>query len=118
MAIASNAAFALAPDLFRPFDSPVPVDLMGLDYLDFEAKLRATAGDAVATARVVAELQRAWTALRPQVVAAGATGASESFDAHVAAMKRLLERGDAAALAAEAQHGLDLVDELEQVFAA
>jgi hypothetical protein len=50
-------------------------------------------------------------------VAAGGTAAAGRFDAHVTAMRSLV-RGHAStrALAREAQHGLDLVDEVEEVY--
>jgi hypothetical protein len=88
-----------------------------MDYSDFEAKLQALAGHRARVAKAADGLAGVWAALRARVVAAGGKAAAGRFDAHVAAMRSLLG-ADAPerALAREAQHGLDLVDEVEQVY--
>jgi hypothetical protein len=116
VALASNRAFALMPDFFAHYDSPIPPAVTALDHLDFEAKLQARAGHVAAIAPAVAQLDGTWTALRPDVVgAAGGSHVAARFDAHVARMHRLAARGGHAA-ATEAQRGLDLVDEIEAVY--
>jgi hypothetical protein len=116
VALASNRAFALMPDFFAHFDSPIPPAVTALDHLDFEAKLQARAGHVAAIAPAVAQLDRTWTALRPDVVGlAGGRHVAARFDAHVARMHRLAARGGPGA-AREAQRGLDLVDEIEAVY--
>jgi hypothetical protein len=115
VAIASNRAFALMPGFFAHYDSPIPPAVTSLDHLDFEAKLQARAGHVAAIHPAVAELERTWSALRPDVVEAGGRRVAARFDAHVARMGRLAPRGGKAA-AREAQRGLDLVDEIEAVY--
>jgi DNA-binding transcriptional LysR family regulator len=44
----TNRAFGLVPGFFALYESRVPADVIQLDYLDFEAKLRAKAGDGAA----------------------------------------------------------------------
>lgn len=118
VALASNRAFGMVPGFFALYKSPVPAAVTTLDYLDFEAKLRAKAADPAAVRRAVAGLDATWTRLRPGFVRAGGTRVAPSFDAHVAAMRRLASEEDALPRAqAEAQHGLDLVDKLEDVYA-
>jgi hypothetical protein len=117
LALASNQAFAMVPAFFARYENPIPANVMLLDYLDFEAKLRAEAGDAAAVRIAVARLDRTWRGLREGVVQAGGTQAAHAFDAHVARMRRLAAVGAAGAAAVrEAQHGLDLVDEVEGVY--
>jgi hypothetical protein len=115
VAIASNRAFALMPDFFAHYDSPIPAAVTSLDHLDFEAKLQARAGHTAAIQPAVAELKRTWLALRPDVVEAGGRRVAARFDAHVARMVRLAPRGGQAVVR-EAQRGLDLVDEIEGVY--
>jgi hypothetical protein len=115
VAIASNRAFGLIPNFFAHYDSPIPPQVTALDHLDFEAKLQARAGDAAALRSAVNGLGRMWARLRPGVVAAGGRRVAARFDAHVARMGRLAADGGPAA-AREAQHGLDLVDEIEAVY--
>jgi hypothetical protein len=115
VAIASNRAFALIAAFFAHYDSPIPPQVSTLDNLDFEAKLRAKAGDTGALRSAVSGLGVTWAKLRPQVVAAGGGRVAARFDAHVERMGRLAAIGGAGA-AREAQRGLDLVDELEAVY--
>jgi hypothetical protein len=117
VALSSNRAFEMVPGFFARFESPVPADVLRLDYLDFEAKLRAQAGDREALRTAVAGLDRTWAGLRAGFVRAGGRDVAPAFDAHVARMRRLAAAPDAAAAGREAQHGLDLVDELEEVYA-
>jgi hypothetical protein len=116
VALASNHAFEAVSGFFALYESRVPAAVTTLDYLDFEAKLRAKAGDRAAVRAAVARLERTWSALRPRVVAAGGSEPAEKFDAHAKAMRRLAGAGAQAAAVREAQHGLDLVDELEEVY--
>ena len=120
VALAANRAFELVPGLFAVYRDPVPSDVTRLDYLDFEAKLEALAGQRGKVRSVVRELGDVWSPLRVRVRAAGGAAPADRFDAHVRAMGTLVRSGAAAGareIAREAQHGLDLVDELEAVYA-
>jgi hypothetical protein len=119
VALAANRAFELVPDFFGAYSDRVPAQVTRLDYLDFEAKLRALAGDRGRTADAVSGLRVAWKELRKKVrrVRPGGVAAKDHFDGHVRRMRDLVE-ADASLeqIAREAQHGLDLVDEIEAVY--
>jgi hypothetical protein len=119
VALAANRAFELVPDFFGAYSDRVPAQVTRLDYLDFEAKLRAIAGDRGRVADAVSGLRIAWKELRKKVrrVRPGGTAAKDHFDGHVRRMRDLVE-ADASLeqIAREAQHGLDLVDEIEEVY--
>ena len=117
VALASNHAFELLPDFFGRFKVDVPVDVTRLDYLDFEAKLESKAGDAAKLGSAVRGLGGVWTRLRPVIVRAGGAKAAADYDAHLKAMAGLSNNARAGATQQEAQHGLDLVDDIERVFA-
>ena len=119
VALAANRAFELVPDFYTAYSDRVPAQVTRLDYLDFEAKLRALAGDRGRVADAVSGLRVAWKELRKKVRRAGAGGsaAKDHFDAHVRAMRDLVDAvASTARIAREAQHGLDLVDEIENVY--
>ena len=116
VALASNAAFELVPAFFARYDDPVPATVLKLDYLDFAAKLRSLQGDERALGAAVRSLERTWGRLRPHVVAAGGEKVAPLFDAHVGAMRALAANRQPAKTQKEAQHGLDLVDEVESVY--
>jgi hypothetical protein len=119
VALAANRTFELVPDFFAVYTDRVPAGVTRLDYLDFEAKLRALAGDRGRVADAVGGLRVAWKELRKKVRRARPTGsaARDHFDAHVRTMRDLVA-ADASLerIAREAQHGLDLVDEIEAVY--
>lgn len=119
VALAANRAFELVPDFFTAYTDRVPAQVTRLDYLEFEARLRALAGDRGRTADAVSGLRVAWKELRKKVrrVRPGGTAAKDHFDGHVRRMRQLVE-ADASLerIAREAQDGLDLVDEIEAVY--
>ena len=113
VALASNQVFALVPALFARYDTPVPAAVTKLDYLDFEAKLESRAKDKAKLQKAVDDLGAEWAALRPEVDDARAAA---RYDAHVQAIARLADNANPQETQREAQHGLDLVDELEESF--
>ena len=118
VALAANRVFELVPDLFAVYSDRVPALVTRLDYLDFEAKLQALAGDRGRVDDAVGGLELVWTELRKKVLRAGGKAPAGRFDAHVGTMRRLVKaKADLRAIAREAQGGLDLVDELEAVYA-
>lgn len=116
VALAANRSFELIAGFLGSYEDPVPADVITLDYLDFEAKLQALAGDGRSAAAAVTRLASTWDGLRAGVAAAGGTDAAGEFDSHVANMQQLSQSGDLDALSAEAQRGLDLVDMIEAVY--
>jgi hypothetical protein len=116
VALAANAVSALMPGLYANFADRVPPGVLTLDYLDREAQLRSLAGEQSAVVSSVQTLTTTWPAVRRRVLAVGGLKEAHSFDAHVAAMKRLVRSSNRAALQREAVNGLDLVDTLESLF--
>jgi len=116
IALAANAVSGLMPALFAVFETDVPPDVLKLDYLDREAQLRALAHESDEVSAAVAELEQTWKGLRPEVVSAGGDQEAARFAKHIAAMKTLARSGDDSAVQREAVKGLELVDQLEQVF--
>jgi hypothetical protein len=115
VALAANAVSELMPDLYARFRDPVPPGILRLDYLDREAQLRSLARQPEKVAAAVAKLERTWAPLRRRIIAAGGAREVAAYQRHVAAMKRLDPRA-AKRVQTEAENGLALVDELEQVF--
>ena len=114
VALASNHVFALVPGLFARYETPVPASVTKLDYYDFEAKLESRADDVPRLGAAVGGLTGTWSSLRADVPD---KQAAARYEAHVKAMARLADNADPPATQREAQHGLDLVDELEESFA-
>jgi hypothetical protein len=118
VALAANRAFEPIARLFGRFESDVPGAVMMLDYYDFEAKLRAIAHEVEGARSAVDGLASTWTELVKTFPAGDEAAATRSrFEAHAATMASLVAAGtDFDGMAREAEHGLDLVDELEAVY--
>ena len=115
VSLAANQISALMPVFYARYQDPVPPDVLKLDYLDREAQLRSLVGDRASVRMAVAELSATWTSLRAQVLEAGGGRVARRFSRHVRSMRRLQDGADRE-LQKEAVTGLELVDELEQVF--
>lgn len=118
VALAANRAFELVARFFGRYQTEVPGSVMFLDYLDFEAKLRAMGHELEPVRAAVGQLSTRWADVVPTLPAGDqAATARTQFEAHVAAMTTLVAAGtDFDRMAEEAQRGLDLVDELEAVY--
>jgi hypothetical protein len=119
VALAANHAFEVVAGLFGKFPSDVPGTVLVLDYLEFEAKLRSLAHEIEPLRAVVTRVSTTWAELAKTFPSGDKAGAVRGrFDAHVAAMTSMAAAGtDFDGMATEAQHGLDLVDEIEEVYA-
>lgn len=118
VALAANRAFEPIARIFGRFTSDVPAAVMMLDYYDFEAKLRALAGQLDGVRSAVDRLSSTWTELVKTFPPGEAAAATRSrFEAHAGALAGLVAAGtDFGGMAREAEHGFDLVDELESVY--
>jgi hypothetical protein len=115
VALAANAVSELMPGLFGKFAVSIPPAVLSLDYLEREAQLRARAGQKSRVPPLVDHLASTWSGLRARVRSRGGRKEAAAFDKHVAAMKRLAPAAGGA-LQREADVGLELVDDLENVF--
>jgi hypothetical protein len=116
IALAANAVSELMPGLYGRFEPRVPSAILTLDYLDREAQLRSLAREPAKVEFAVRQLRLSWATVKAKIVAAGGAKEAAAFERHVAAMGRLAARAGKL-LQVEAERGLALVDELEQVFA-
>jgi hypothetical protein len=116
VALAANAVSGLVVAFYARFADPVPLAVRRLDYLDREAQLRSLGGQGNAVPQVVARLAATWTPLRQAVIDHGGQTTAAAYGRHVAAMRRLAQT-PGGAFRREAVNGLNIVDELETVFA-
>lgn len=119
VALAANRAFELIARFYGRYDTDVPGDVLQLDHLEFEAKLRALAQELDPLRAAVEQLSKTWAEVSKRLPSGDeASAARQRFDGHVATMGALVAAGtDFGVMASEAERGLDLVDELEGVFA-
>jgi hypothetical protein len=114
--LAANSVSKLMPSLYARFETRLQAGILELDYLDREAEFRSLKRQPGAVAAAVEDLSGTWSRLRPGVVAAGGREEASAYQAHVATMERLSPAATRK-LEAEAERGLELVDQLERVVA-
>lgn len=119
VALAANHASELIIRLSEHFESDVPGNVRMLGYYESEAKLRAIAQEIDGVRSAVGGLAAAWTELAKTFPSGEDAAATRSrFEAHAAALIRLVETGtDFDGIASQADHGLGLVDGLEAIYA-
>jgi hypothetical protein len=118
VALSANHAYELLARLSERFESDVPGAVRMLGYFDAEAKLRAIARDLDGVRSAVDRLTARWTELVKTFPAGEDAAAARSrFEHHAAALAGLVATGtDFDGMVKEADHGLDLVDELRAVY--
>jgi hypothetical protein len=112
VALATNRAFQLMAFYLDQYKTGALPDVTWLRYIEYQARLQAKARDGKRLHVAVVALRRNWQIERPDVADVRTV---RRFDAHVKSMTRLADNADPAQTQREAQHGLDLIDELEEV---
>jgi hypothetical protein len=118
LARAANAVSAPMSKLYAIYGPKVPVAVLELDYLGRELELDGLENALAGASTHLDALDRTWTALRAQVVAAGGATQATAFDTSISDERAAIGHVDAAALSAAAHAQLDLVDAVEHVFNA
>lgn len=118
VALAANHAFELIARLHGRFESDVPGAVTMLHHHAVDAKLRALARQVDRVGSAVERLSATWAELVRTFPPGDEAAATRTrFDAHIAAMATLVAAGtDFDAMVREADHGLDLVDEVDGLF--
>lgn len=117
VARAANRISAPMDELFALYAPPLPTPVLALDYLGRELVLDGLGADFTGAAAHLDEVAATWGTVRPAVVAAGGVIEARDYDAAITAARAHVVAADGAALVIEANHGLDLVDAIEAVFA-
>jgi len=113
---AANDLSAAVVDLFAVYHPALPADLGRLGVLERQVVLDVTANDLTAAADSLAQVNAVWARLKPFVLAINGSDVAAQFDASLSTQATALSASDAAALTAEADNGLELVDALEQLY--
>jgi hypothetical protein len=116
VARAANAVSAPMPDLFALYQSTIPTEILALDYLGREIVLDGMDGNLGEATTDTDTTQAIWDAVRAEVYDAGGDQVAADYDASIASIRQTIKDQDAAALIAEANNGLEIVDRIENVF--
>lgn len=117
LARAANGVSEPMGALLALHSSVTPAAVTDLDYLCRELELDARASDFARSAADLSRLEETWTALRPRVMRTeDGPDVAPHVDDFVRRVRDAFERRDAEGAKRAAQEGLDLVDELEDVF--
>lgn len=115
MARAANGVIGATAALVSFYRPGLPPDTLHLDYLQRELALDGLAGDLASAAAHARELERAWLAVRAQVLAAGGRQQVAAFDASVGAVREAVAGRDLERLVRIANRGAALAADIHGV---
>jgi hypothetical protein len=115
---AANAVSAPMSQLFATYKPQVPATVLDLDYLGREVLVDALASDYTRAKTHVEQITVIWSTLRPTVIERGGMAAAADFDATVGSARSAIDGSRSADLEAAARLQLEVVDAIEDVFAA
>jgi uncharacterized small protein (DUF1192 family) len=110
----SNEITRLAAELNRKFESPVPVQVVTLDYLGRKLQIESVRKDLAALKQTTSEIRSNWNDLKPQLEQKGASSEEKRFDSIVQNLEAAKAAGQFVQLA---KRELAEMDNLEKVFA-
>ena len=117
VARAANAVSATMDELFALYDSPVPSNVLVLDYLGREVALDARQNDFVAAKSHIDTYAATFAIIRSEILAAKGSKEVADFEANVVYMLANVTAQDNLNLEINANLGLEIVDNIETVFA-
>ena len=113
---AANDVSAAVVDLFSVYHPAIPADLGRLDVLERQVVFDVAASDFTAAADSLAKIDPIWARLKPSILKQNGAEVATQFEASLTAQRAAWKGEDAAALMAEANNGLELVDALEKLY--
>jgi hypothetical protein len=113
---AANDVSAAVVELFDLYNPAIPVDIGRLDVIERQVILDTAAADFTAAGASLVRANEVWASVRPSVIAHNGSALATDFQNSLNAQQLALGSLDAAALTAEAQTALDLVDVLESLY--
>ncbi len=113
---AANDLSAAVIDLFSVYQPATPADLGRLDVLERQVVFDVAAKDFTADADGLAKVDAIWARLKPSILEHNGADVAKQFDASLTAQRAAWKGKDGAALTAEANKGLEIVDALEKLY--
>ena len=113
---ASNNTSAAVVELFALYNPKVPADIGRLDVLERQVILDVAAKDYTAAEATLARTKSVWEAVKPSVSKHNGKSVAAEFEASLPTQESALNDKDGAALTSEAQNGLEIVDQMEQLY--
>ncbi len=116
VARAANGVSRYMDQLYRLYSPTVPPAVMRLDYLGRELALDGRQGRLQQARQTLTTTRSTWQALQPTLIDAGGQTVAGGYATTLDAIAAAIDRGDGAQLTRQANHSLDLVDDMERVF--
>ena len=113
---AANDLGAAVLDLFALYNPTTPPDIGRLDVLERQIVLDVAANNFNAAAASFAKTKATWENVKPSILSHNGKSVVEKFESSLAIQDSSLQAQDIAALTAEVNVGLELVDELEKLY--
>jgi hypothetical protein len=103
-------------DLYALCNPPTPTDIGRLDVSERQIILDVAANDFNAAAASFAKTKVLWESVKPSVLSHQGKEVADKYEASLATQAAGLQAKDIPALIAEVNNGLEIVDELEDLY--
>jgi len=113
---ASNNVSAAIVELFALYHPKVPVDIGRLDVLERQVILDVAAKDYTAATTSLAKTKSVWEKVKPSVLENDGKNVAADFEASLTTQESALNDKDEVTLKSEANNGLEIVDQMEQLY--
>jgi hypothetical protein len=113
---AANDMGAAVLDLYALYNPPTPTDIGRLDVSERQIILDVAANDFNAAAASFAKTKVLWESVKPSVLSHQGKEVADKYEASLATQAAGLQAKDIPALIAEVNNGLEIVDELEDLY--
>jgi hypothetical protein len=113
---AANDMGAAVLDLVALYNPATPADIGRLDVFERQIVLDVAANDLTAAAASYSKTKAVWDSVKPSVLSHKGQQVADKFEASLAKQATALQAKDVSVLTAEANNGLEIVDELEKLY--
>jgi hypothetical protein len=113
---AANDMGAAVLDLFALYNPRTPADIGRLDVFERQIVLDVAANDLTAAADSYAKTKAVWESVKQSVLTHNGQQVADKFEASLTKQAAALQANDLSTLTAEANNGLEIVDELEKLY--
>jgi hypothetical protein len=113
---AANDMGAAVLDLFALYNPTTPADIGRLDVFERQIVLDVAANNFAAAAASFAKTKATWASVKPSILGHNGKSVVDKFESSLAIQGASLQTQDIAALTAEVNVGLEIVDELEKLY--
>jgi hypothetical protein len=114
---AANKTSLYLLDIMDIYHPPIPTDVGRLDVFERQVMIDVSLGNFIGAERNFRQLVAIWQRLKPEVAARGGRTVARNFEVHLSVQEQAIRNKNRQTAIDQAQKGLDVVDDIEKVYA-